>query len=124
MSNRIRFNIWENLRDSSQTMILHDWQTPYDESPTTNRNWEIFFSFDAFNPLVQPYPVGTQLFRARHKANYPYELIDVYPILDTFNVDEPGTYFVAYTAPINGTTKLPFQNIYVYVENATKRQTG
>jgi hypothetical protein len=121
MTNRLRFNIWENRRDPSQTMILHEWQIPYDESPTTNRNWEIFFSFDAFNPLVQPYPVGTQLFRARHKSNYPYELIDVYPILDTFHVEEPGTYFVAYTAPINNSTKLPFQNIYVYVENATKR---
>ena len=120
MRYRIRLKIWENRQDPTQTMILYDWQSPYPESPTTNRNWKAFFAFDAFNPLVQPYPDGTQLFRARHKTMYPYELIDVYPILDTFNVEEPGTYFVAYTAAFANTTKLPFQNIYIYVEN-TKR---
>lgn len=117
---RIRLNIWENRDDPSQTMILYDWQTPYQYSPTSNRNWRIFWTFTALNPMVPPYPDGTQLFRARHKSSYPYELVDVYPILDAYNVEELGTYFVGYTAPIDSKTKLPFQNIYVYVEDGQK----
>jgi len=114
---RIRLNIWENRNDPNQVMILYEWQTPYEASPTANRNWRIFFTFIAFNPLVPPYPEGTQLFLARHKSIFPYELIEVVPILDAFNVEEPGTYFVAYVSPFQNMTKIPFQNIYVYVEN-------
>lgn len=114
---RIRLNIWENRSDPNQVMILYEWQTPYDASPTANRNWRVFFTFIALNPLVPPYPEGTQLFLARHKSAFPYQLIEVVPILDAFNVEEPGTYFVAYTSPFQNMTKIPFQDIYVYVEN-------
>lgn len=117
---RIRLNIWENRDDPAQTMILYDWQTPYGESATSNRKWRVFFTFIALNPLVPPYPDGTQLFRAQHKSNYPYELMDVYAILDAYNVDDPGTYFVGYTSNVQGTTKMPFQNINVYVEQGEK----
>ena len=120
---RIRLNIWENRDDPSQTMILYEGQTPFDNSPTLNRKWRVFFTFLAINPLVPPYPDGTQLFRAQHKSIYPYELMDVYPILDAYHVEEPGTYFVAYTANITGTVKLPFQNIDIYVEQGEKVQS-
>jgi|688.fasta_scaffold174294_4 hypothetical protein len=117
---KIRLNIWEQRDDPSRTMILYDWQTPFEGSATSNRKWRVFFTFLAYNPLVPPYPDGTQLFRAQHKTIYPYELVDVYAILDVYNVDDPGTYFVAYTANIEGTTKLPFANIHVYVEQGEK----
>lgn len=117
----IMLNIWEFRQDPSRLMILYDGQVPASESPTTTQNWRPYFSFQAFNPLAPPYPPDTELFRARHSTIYPYELLEVVPMMDVYNVEEPGTYFVAYRVPIAGTTKLPFRDVFVYVERGRKR---
>jgi len=119
-SSRIQLMIWEDRRDPSRMMILYDHQVPAETSPTTNQSWRPYFSFSAFNPLTPPYPPNTELFRARHSSAYPYELIEVVPMMDVYNVEEPGTYFVAYRVPIAGTTKLPFRDVYVFVERGRK----
>jgi hypothetical protein len=101
-------------------MILYDGQVPADQSPSTNQSWRPYYTFLAFDPLIPPYPDGTELFRARHSSTYPYELIEVVPVLDVYNVDDPGTYFVAFRSPYPGTTKLPFRDVYVFVEQGRK----
>ena len=117
---KIKLNIWENTREKNKVMILYDGQIPFSLSDSTMNEWKIFYTFIAYNPLIPPYPEGTQLFRARHSKKYPYELLDIIPILDIFTIRDPGTYFVTFTSPIDGTVKLPFDNILIYVENGTK----
>jgi hypothetical protein len=117
---RIRLNVWEDRQDPNRLMILYDHQVPAPESYSTTSRWRVYYTFTAYNPLVPPYPEGCQLFRARHAAIYPYELIDVKPMLDVYNVDAPGTYFVAYVHPHEGATKLPFKDIYIYVMEGEK----
>lgn len=119
-ANRIRLYIWEHRQDPNRLMILYEGQTPAGDSPTTNQLWRPYYSFVAFDPMVPPYPQGTELFLARHSTMYPYELIEVVPVLDVYNVDAPGTYFVAYRSPFPGTTKLPFRDVNVFVEQGRK----
>lgn len=115
---KIRLNIWERIRDPEVVMILYDFQTPWgNESETSAQNWRVYYTFLAYNPLIPPYPAGSELFLAQHSTHYPYELIQVKSIRDNYNVDAPGTYFVAYTAPYVGMTKIPFKDTYVYVES-------
>ena len=120
MSESIRLNIWEHRDDPDKVMILYNYQVPAAESPSTTQYWRPYFTFLAFNPLVSPYPPGTELFRARHSAIYPYELLDIVPVLDAYNVDEPGTYFVAYRSPFPGTEKLPFRDTHIFVQQGRK----
>lgn len=119
-SRQISLLIWEHRDDPTRMMILYEGQTPADESPTTNQYWRPYMSFTAFNPLVTPYPLGTELFRARHSRIYPYELLEILPVLDVFNVEEAGTYFVANRAPLPGLTKLPFRDTNIFVDQAKK----
>lgn len=116
----IRLNVWEDRNDPDRLMILYEDQTPAPQSPSTCSRWRVYYTFEAYNPLVPPYPVGCQLFRARHSPIYPYELIDVKAVLDVYNVEAGGTYFVAYTHPRENTSKLPFKDIYVYVIDGQK----
>lgn len=117
---KIRLNIWENIQDPNHIMILYGYQTPTgNESDSASRDWRVYYTFLAYNPLVPPYPAGSELFLARHSTKYPYELLEVKSIRDNYNVDDPGTYFVAYTAPYKGMTKIPFKDTYVYVESGT-----
>lgn len=120
MTREISLMIWEHRDDPTRMMILYEGQTPADESPSTNQYWHPYMSFVAFNPLVTPFPLGTELFRARHSKIYPYELLEILPVLDNFNVEEPGTYFVAYRSPLPGRTKLPFKDTHIFVEQAKK----
>jgi hypothetical protein len=117
---QIQLIIWEHRSDPDRLMLLYDYQTPASESPTTVKDWRPYYSFLAYNPLSTPYPEGTELFRARHSSNYPYELIDIVPMLDVYNVEEPGTYFVAYRSPVTGTSKLPFRDMHIFVEHGRK----
>jgi hypothetical protein len=112
----IRLNIWEHKTTPSLTMILYEDQIPFPDSPSLQNQWRIFFSFLAFNPLVPPYPSGTELFRAIHYPRYPFEFKEIVPVLDVYNVDDLGTYFAGYTASYEHLTKLPFKDTYVYVK--------
>jgi len=114
----VRLNIWENTQNSDWVMVLYDFQTPTGkESQSASLGWRKYYTFLAYNPLVPPYPAGSELFRARHSMNYPYELREIKSVRDVYHVDEPGTYFVAYTAPYPGMSKIPFGNTYVYVQS-------
>lgn len=117
----IRLNLWEHKTNPQWVMILYENQVPFESSPTLETNWRIFYSFMAYNHLIPPYPEYTGLFRANHHSRYPYEFKEIVPILDTFNVEEPGTYFVAYTVPINNTEKIPLKKVNLYVEKIFDR---
>jgi hypothetical protein len=116
----IRLNIWEQVGFPERIMILYEGQVPMPESPSLNQKWRIYYTFNALNPLITPYPEGTQLFRARHSSVYPYELIDIIPIKDVFNIEDPGTYFVAYIHQYPGTMRLPFTEKYIFIQNGEK----
>jgi hypothetical protein len=117
---KIKLYFWQKTSDKNKVMILYENQSPSDISPTTLHDWRIYYTCEVYNPLIPPYPHGTQLFRARHSDKYPYELLDIVPVLDIYSVRDPGTYFVANTSPIDGTEKVPFERIFVYVENVEK----
>lgn len=118
VNNWVRLNIWENVRNPNWVMILYDFQTPWGrESESSRGEWRKYYTFLGYNPLIPPYPAGSELFRARHSTNYPYELKEIKSVRDVYNVDEPGTYFVAFTAPYTGMTKVPFGGTYVYVQS-------
>ncbi len=121
LTNVIQLNIWEHVDYPERVMILYDDQNPVPDAPSLSQKWRIYYTFSAYNPLSVPYPSGTQLFRARHSNQYPYELIDIVPVQDVFHVDDPGTYFVAYAHPFDGTTRLPFGGKYIFVRNGKKR---
>jgi hypothetical protein len=112
--------LWEDRSDPDRVMMLYEGQVPATESPSTNQRWKPYFTFVAYNPLVTPYPPGTELFRARHSTIYPYALLDIVPMLDVYNVDDPGTYFVAYRTPRPNTVKLPFKDAFIFVEQGKK----
>lgn len=112
--------MWEHIDYPERVMILYDGQVPVPESPTLNQKWRVYYSFLGINPLVQPYPQGTQLFRARHSSKYPYELIDIVPLQDVYNTDQPGTYFVAFTGPYDGTSRIPFSQKYIFVKDGAR----
>lgn len=116
---QIRLFLWEDRHNpNDRVMLLYEGQVPADQSPSTTQQWRPYYTFVAYNPLIPPYPEGTELFRARHSTIYPYELIDIVPVLDVFNIDEPGTYFVAYRGPRPGLSKLPFRDTHIFVEHA------
>lgn len=112
----VRLNIWENVQKPNQVMILYDQQFPFKTESMMN-DWRIYYTFISYNPLIPPYPAGSELFIAKHSSQYPYELQVVKSVRDNYNVDEPGTYFIGYTAPYKGMSKMPFKDTYVYVES-------
>lgn len=113
---KIKLNLWKYKNDHSLMMLLYEDQLPSDSSPTTNNNWFVDAVFEVYNPLVIPYPVGTELFLAKHFKRYPYELQNIISIQDLYDIEQPGTYFVAYSVPYEGKVKLPFKDIYIYVD--------
>lgn len=113
----IRINIWENKRNPQWIQILYENQVAFESSPTLQNEWRVFYSFLAYNHLIPPYPNYTGLFRANHNPSYPFELKEIVPILDSFNVEENGTYFVAFTVPVENTSKIPLKRVNLYVKS-------
>jgi hypothetical protein len=112
--------MWEQINYPERVMLLYDGQNPTPESPSLSQKWRPYYTFIAYNPLIMPYPPGMQLFRAIHAPHYPYELTDIVPIRDVFNVEQPGTYFVAFTSPFDGTSRIPFAGKYIFVQGGQK----
>lgn len=119
----IWINVWKN--SDEQMILLYPTQQPFPDSPTTNRKWNISFSFKAFNPMVRPFPRGTQLFVAQHYLHFPYSLIKVISPQDNFDIDDipntdlykntNGTYFVIYNTPYSGLKRVPlYDELYIY----------
>ena len=120
---RISLIIWNNIYDTDQYMILYDYQNPFKDSPTTSQYWRKFIGFQAINPLIRPLPEGTELFNSIHLPRYPFNLITISSLyVNIMDLDEAGTYFIAWTSPFKGKTRLPVEKFMydapdIYVEN-------
>lgn len=112
----IWINVWKNIKYPEELMLLYTNQLPFINSPTLNRDWVLSYSFKAINPMIRPFPEGTQLYLARHKSYHPYNLDAVETPIDNFEVGEyvKGTWFINYNSPYRGLEKLPFDNINIY----------
>ena len=122
----IWINVWKNMNHPDRFLILYDNQIPFNDSPTSNLQWKLYFSFYVMNPMIRPFPDGTQLFVAIHSLGYPYNLVEVRSPWDNFEVDEippggslpfhnKGTYFVAYNVNYdNKMYKIPLQDVNIY----------
>lgn len=119
----IWINVWKNLQE--QSVLLYPTQIPFPDSPTTNKKWKLNMSFKAFNPMIRPFPRGTQLYVAKHHSHYPYNLREVITPEDNFDIDEipnsdldkdtNGTYFVVYNVPFSGLKRIPIDDkIIIY----------
>jgi hypothetical protein len=122
----IWINVWKNSQE--QIILLYPTQIPFNDSPTTNKKWKLNMSFKAFNPMIRPFPRGTQLYVAKHYSHYPYNLKEVITPEDNFDIDEipnndldkdtTGTYFVVYNVPFSGLKRIPINNnnmdIFIY----------
>lgn len=127
----IWINVWKNSQKQEQMILLYPTQIPFSDSPTTNQKWYLDFSFKAFNPMIRPFPRGTQLFVAKHYLHYPYSLIEVVSPLDNYDIDEipdsvldkntNGTYFVIYNTPYKGLKRVPlYDGLYIYTDEIKK----
>lgn len=107
--NIVNLILWRNIRDHTMCLLLYDYQVPF-KNTTLESSWEKILSFDALNPLIRPFPEGTELFNGLQLTSFPYSLITIYPLtLDSLDTNEVGTYFVAWTSNYPGTQKLPVE---------------
>lgn len=118
--------VWKNIYNTDQYIVLYEFQIPFEQSPTTTKYWQKFCSFQAINPMIRPLPDGTELFNCLHFTTYPFNLNTIYSLFfNIMDVDEKGTYFIAWTAPYKGKIKLPVEKFIsnyndipnIYVEN-------
>jgi len=125
-SNKVSLILWRNKKDTDMWLLLYDYQFPFIDS-SYNQDWKRFLKFDAINPIIRPFPLGTELFNALHSLNFPNQLITIYPLsMNSLDINETGTYFVAWTSSFPGKVKLPtdlfiqhehINKVNIYVEN-------
>lgn len=125
-NNTVTLVLWRHTHDSTKWLLLYQQQIPF-ENTTFESSWKRVLSFVALNPLMRPFPNGTELFNGLQSTSFPYTLITIYPLtLDSLDINEAGTYFVAWTAQYPGTQKLPVdifispehkQDATIYVRN-------
>lgn len=110
---KIWLNVWYWNRDPSKKIILYDYQKPFEQSPTFQKEWTLDYSFQALSPLLFPIPPFMELFYAYHSPSFPYQVVDIYPVVNVLRLKQNGTYFIAYTSSLEGRKELPWNNIYV-----------
>lgn len=114
MNNKtIWLNVWTWYKDPDKKLILYEGQVPFPASPTFSNEWSVEFSFEAINPLFYPIPTNQELFYAFHSKTFPYNVVDVYPVINSLQTQQKGTYFIAYTTPLKHVHELPWNNVYV-----------
>ena len=126
--------VWKNLsaepvlfRIQPPTLVERAGEFKYDCSlPSGGRDWTPFVKFWTPNAMMRPFPVYSSLIRFSHNASYPYELMSVHTVYDTFEdvsgrladktmTEDPYRYdvdMIAFTYPMPKS-----QALYFYMRN-------
>ena len=76
-----------------------------------SQQYKYKYTFYAINPLFRPIPNGMEIYYIKVNNKYPYNIIDMRIMYDTFNIQDDRIYFIAYNKPIPNGIPLYFHKL-------------